>query len=63
MTDMRRSSGCAGRGKPGSARRGLLGQPQGAKLDPHGAYLQGLIDADRDITLAEMQASCLRSAA
>jgi transposase len=31
------------------------GQPQRSKLDPHGAYLQGLIDADCDITLAEMQ--------
>ena len=35
------------------------GQPQRSKLDPHGAYLQGLIDADCDITLAEMQAKLL----
>lgn len=32
------------------------GQPRRSKLDPHGAYLQSLIDADCDITLAEMQA-------
>lgn len=36
------------------------GQPQRSKLDPHGAYLQGLIDADCDITLAEMQAKLLQ---
>src|SRR6478736_9589966 len=35
------------------------GQPQRSKLDPHGAYLQGLLDADCDITLAEMQAKLL----
>lgn len=35
------------------------GQPQRSKLDPHGAYLQGLIDAECDITLAEMQAKLL----
>lgn len=35
------------------------GQPQRCKLDPHGASLQGLIDADCDITLAEMQAKLL----
>lgn len=35
------------------------GQPRRSKLDPHGAYLQSLIDADCDITLAEMQAKLL----
>jgi transposase len=35
------------------------GQPQRSKLDPYGAYLQGLIDADCDITLGEMQAKLL----
>lgn len=35
------------------------GQPQRSKLDPHGAYLQGLIDANCDITLAEMQTKLL----
>lgn len=35
------------------------GQPRRSKLDPHGAYLQGLIDADCDITLAEMQTKLL----
>ena len=35
------------------------GQPRRSKLDPHGAYLQSLIDTDCDITLAEMQAKLL----
>ncbi len=35
------------------------GQPRHCKLDPHGAYLQGLIDAECDITLAEMPAKLL----
>jgi len=35
------------------------GQPRHCKLDPHGAYLQGLIDAECDITLTEMQAKLL----
>jgi len=35
------------------------GQPQRSKLDPHGVHLQGLIDADCDITLAEMQGKLL----
>lgn len=35
------------------------GQPRRSKLDSHGAYLQSLIDADCDITLAEMQAKLL----
>lgn len=34
MTDMRRSSGCAGRGKPGSARRGAAGSASGREARP-----------------------------
>jgi transposase len=32
------------------------GQPTRSKLDPHRAYLLGLIEAEPDITIAEMQA-------
>jgi len=35
------------------------GQPKRSKLDPHGAYLQELIDTDCDITLTEMQTKLL----
>ena len=31
------------------------GQPKRSKLDPHRAYLLGLIEAEPDITIAEMQ--------
>ena len=31
------------------------GQPKRSKLDPHRAFLLGLIEAEPDITLAEMQ--------
>lgn len=37
-----------------SARR--QGQPKHSKLDPHRDYLLGLIEAEPDITIAEMQA-------
>ena len=32
------------------------GQPRGSKLDVHGDYLRGLVEATADITLKEMQA-------
>ncbi len=35
------------------------GQPRGAKLDAHEAYLLGLVDETADITLLEMQARLL----
>ena len=31
------------------------GQPKRSKLDPHRAYLLGLIEAEPDVTIAEMQ--------
>jgi transposase len=31
------------------------GQPKRSKLDPHRAFLLGLIEAEPDITIAEMQ--------
>lgn len=38
------------------------GQPKRSKLDPHRAFLLGLIEAEPDITLAEMQERLLSEA-
>ena len=35
------------------------GQPKGSKLDPHAAYLLGLVEDTSDITLDEMRARLL----
>lgn len=38
----------------GEAEAQKQGQPGGSKLDPHEAFILGLIDADRDIALKEI---------
>ena len=38
------------------------GQPRRSKLDPHRDYLLGLIEAEPDMTIAEMQARLLSEA-
>lgn len=38
------------------------GQPKRSKLDPHRDYLLGLVEAEPDITIAEMQARLLSEA-
>ena len=38
------------------------GQPKRSKLDPHRDYLLGLIEAEPDVTIAEMQARLLTEA-
>ncbi len=39
----------------GERRARLQGQPRRSKLDPHGAFLLGLIEAKDDISLVQMQ--------
>ena len=38
------------------------GQPKRSKLDPHRDHLLGLIEAEPDVTIAEMQARLVRDA-
>jgi transposase len=49
----RRSYGCGERKGERTARR--QGQPKRSKLDPHREFLLALIEAEPDITIAEMQ--------
>ena len=43
------------RAREGERRARKQGQPRRSKLDPHRDYLLGLIEAEPDITIAEMQ--------
>ena len=43
------------RAREGERRARKQGQPKRSKLDAHGDYLLGLIEAEPDITIAEMQ--------
>ena len=52
---MRRARG----GERGARKQG---QPRRSKLDPHRDYLLGLIEAEPDITIVEMQARLLSEA-
>src|ERR1700710_2696088 len=52
----------ARRARAGERSARKQGQPAGSKLDPHRAYLLGLIEAEPDITIAEMQAKLLNEA-
>lgn len=38
----------------GDVQPGRQGKPEGSKLDPHEAFILGLIEESRDITLAEI---------
>ena len=51
----------ARRSRERAARR--QGQPRRSKLDPHRAFLLGLIEATPDMTLVEMQGASLQSRA
>ena len=43
------------RAREGERRARKQGQPKRSKLDPHRAFLLGVIEAEPDITIAEMQ--------
>ena len=43
------------RARGGERRARKQGQPKRSKLDPHRAFLLGVIEAEPDITIAEMQ--------
>ena len=46
------------RAREGERRARKQGQPKRSKLDPHRAFLLGVIEAEPDITFAEMQEGC-----
>jgi transposase len=50
------------RAREGERRARKQGQPKRSKLDPHRDYLLGLIEAEPDVTIAEMQARLLAEA-